>query len=208
MVAEENPTGFRYLTTFQALFQIVELLLLMVVWALVASQKFLFIPGFAFSLGAFVTIWLITLLFFVLYIFGAHVKINQSLAKQNANTEEPSTSGTAGSLKPPPEVRLKIKKVVWFVTEYVIYFFCIIFLFIAVCIVTSKAYTNQHFIAAYAIGWIVLGFYILHFCLLVRNTEGKWPHQCLMECCGLIRKRKTEDTSQLLPTEQASPDNP
>ena len=61
MPVEENPTGVAYLKTFQSLFQITEVIALMVTWSLVASQTFFRFQALTFALGILVSIWLITM---------------------------------------------------------------------------------------------------------------------------------------------------
>ena len=61
MPVDENPTGVAYLQTFQALFQIVEFLSLLVTWSLVVSQKFYVHVPLSFAVGVLLFIWLVTL---------------------------------------------------------------------------------------------------------------------------------------------------
>ena len=61
MPLDENPTGVKYLKTFQALFQIVEFLALLVTWSVVASQVFYTHQALTFALGVLIFIWLVTM---------------------------------------------------------------------------------------------------------------------------------------------------
>jgi len=61
MPLDENPTGVDYLKTYQSLFQIIELVVLLVTWCLVASQKFYKHNELTFALGALIFIWLVTM---------------------------------------------------------------------------------------------------------------------------------------------------
>jgi len=61
MATEDNPTGIAYLKTYQALFQMIELLFLLIAWSLLASKIIILFAGLGFALGTFVTIWILTL---------------------------------------------------------------------------------------------------------------------------------------------------
>jgi len=61
MTTDENPTGKAYLKTFQALFQFVEIVCLLLAWSLLASEQFAWVTGFGFALGTFIAAWLISL---------------------------------------------------------------------------------------------------------------------------------------------------
>jgi len=92
--------------------------------------------------------------------------------------------------------------------QYLIYLVCDIFLFVGVCIVTTYVDQNSHFIAASIFGWLAVVVFMLHFCLLVRNTEGLWPHQCFMHCFGLTQTSQAsatagEEEAELLPAPSA-----
>ena len=61
MFGDDNPTGCAYLQTFQAIFQLTELLIILIAWALLASQHFFASPALSFSFGALLFIWILTL---------------------------------------------------------------------------------------------------------------------------------------------------
>ena len=52
---------------------------------------------------------------------------------------------------------------------------------------------NPRFIATAVLGWLALIVYVIHTVLLIRNTEGVWPHQAVARSCTFEEEGDEED---------------
>nr|XP_039261586.1 uncharacterized protein LOC120337770 [Styela clava] len=192
-----DPTGIAYLKTFQALYQLGELVVGLVTWAMLASQpSYVFHGPLQFALGVLILAWIMTLLFFVTYITGFHVRLNAFFSSRSSASNVESGETTAGSLAPlsgstVPQIR-------WFVMEYFVYLVMSLFLFVALICMTSQTHHNGVWIGACVIGWALAIMYEIHFCLLFRNVEASWPHEWCFSCfrnCNTGQTTKSEKES-------------
>ena len=68
-------------------------------------------------------------------------------------------------------------------------------------IIISAFAKSSPYIAATAFGWFSFLVYSIHFCLLVRTTEGVWPHTLAASCYARARGKSnpTENEGLLSP---------
>ena len=74
-----------------------------------------------------------------------------------------------------------------------------VLLIVAMALLSVFHVHNAKYIASAVLGWFAVIIYLTHTLLLIRNTEGFWPHEAIKEACNWKEEEEgTADEEQRL----------